>query len=231
MANITPSKPDPRWFALVNDRIFTMPRQRVTGSLIKNQASIPRDNSLFRDHGTSDDVFIDDEESVDLANGNVFLYRENCGSPTKGKCPAPPKMALCLDDRFELTAIPTLTGADILELFGLPKDTKLFRDYESPDEKIVKIGDNIHFKDGPCFLSKSGSHGPKEVSIKINGVDKAITRGEHPVAALKKLGHVDASDELVLVIDNKPQRLPSDDSISICGGEVFISHPCRGTSA
>lgn len=226
-----PRKPNPRWFVLVNDRIVTMPRPRVTGTLIKKQASIPSTNVLFRDHGSPDDVAIKDDETVDLADGNVFYDREGCACLQKADCLAPAKMALCLDDQFELTAIAIMTGADILELFGLPKGTKLFRDVEGPDDEIVRADDKTHFSEGPCFLSKAKSHVPKNVTIKINGLDKEIAVGTYSVSELKKIGGVDAGDELVQVIDNKPHRLPNDASVQICGGEVFISHPCRGTSA
>jgi hypothetical protein len=226
-----PRNPNPRWFALINDRIVTMPRPRVTGALIKKQASIPPANVLFRDCGSPDDVAIKDDETVDLAEGNVFYDREGCACSPKIACSAPAKMALCLDDRFELTAIATMTGADILELFDLPKHTKLFRDFEGPDDEIVEAGSKTHFNDGPCFLSKAKPHGPKNVTIKINGVDKEVAVGTYSVAELKKIGGVETGDELVQVIGNKPHRLPNDGSVQICGGEVFISHPCRGTSS
>ena len=64
--------PAPKWAALVDDEPIPMPRQLVKVAVIKAQAEIPPGSVLIRDYDSSDDTVLTDEETVDLAKGNVF---------------------------------------------------------------------------------------------------------------------------------------------------------------
>lgn len=63
------------------------------------------------------------------------------------------------------------------------------------------------------------------VSVSINSTEHRIARGNHTVAALKKLGGVALADDLEQVIDGRLTPLRDDGSVVIEGGERFVSHP------
>ena len=66
-------------------------------------------------------------------------------------------------------------------------------------------------------------HGP-QVQITINGSEWPIHRGRESVADIKKAGGVPAALELEQIIDGKLTPLADDGSVTIKGGESFISH-------
>ena len=67
-------------------------------------------------------------------------------------------------------------------------------------------------------------HGPT-VLIVVNNENRRIHRGRNTVAEIKKVGEVPAADDLVQVQGGKLEPLPDDGSVTIKGGEQFISHP------
>lgn len=70
-----------------------------------------------------------------------------------------------------------------------------------------------------------------EVHITINGVSKLIHRGRRTVVEIKTVGGVALADELEQVIDGKLTPLPDESSVTIKGGEVFMSHVRSGGSS
>jgi hypothetical protein len=70
-----------------------------------------------------------------------------------------------------------------------------------------------------------------EVHITINSVSKLIHRGRRTVVEIKTLGGVPLADELEQLVDGKLTPLPDDGSVTIKGGEVFVSHVRSGGSA
>jgi hypothetical protein len=70
-----------------------------------------------------------------------------------------------------------------------------------------------------------------EVKITINKVVKLIHRGRHTVVEIKKLGDIPLADELEQLIDGKLTPLPDDGSVTIKGGEIFMSHVRSGGSS
>lgn len=77
----------------------------------------------------------------------------------------------------------------------------------------------------PSTASQTDKETGPIVTITINSKPKEIHRGHQTVAAIKKLGDVPAADELEQVIQGKLTPLPDDGTVTIKGGEVFISHP------
>lgn len=63
-----------------------------------------------------------------------------------------------------------------------------------------------------------------EVRITINGIVKVIHRGRHTVIDIKNLGGIPLADELEQLVDGVLTPLPDDASLTIKGGEVFVSH-------
>lgn len=72
---------------------------------------------------------------------------------------------------------------------------------------------------------------PIEVKITIDKVVTAIRPGRHTVTEIKKLGGVPQADELEQLIDGKLKPLPDDGTVTIKGGEIFMSHVRSGGSS
>ena len=70
-----------------------------------------------------------------------------------------------------------------------------------------------------------------EVTVTINSVARAIHRGRQSVADIKAAGSVALADVLEQVIDGVLTPLANDGSVTIKGGEAFISHVADGGSA
>ena len=219
----------PRWFALVNDRIIPMPRQHVPVAVIKAQAGLAADQALIRDHNSPRDAVLDDAATVDLAHGNVFYSRPRCDVTPQEAGGDPAKMAIAIDDRFELTLLAEQPLEALLGLFALPADTRLFRDYESPNDEHVAPKAILRFKDGPVFYTRGQAEKPVEITI--DDKKYPVRPGKHSVAELKKIGGVAAADELVQIVNDKITPLPDDAEVCIVGSEVFVSHPRKGGSS
>jgi hypothetical protein len=166
-------RPAPKWAALVDDEPIPMPRQLVKAAVIKEQAEIPPGFTLVRDYDSPSDTVLGDEEVVDLAKGNVFYRLEVCDEKPRGHSDAPPKLALFVDDRPEITIDLHQTGKTIRELFGLKEDVELFRDYDSPHDESIGLEDAAPFDKGPVFYTRR--HHVK-LSIIVN--NKRFTEAE-----------------------------------------------------
>lgn len=171
---------DPRWFALINDRIYPAPRRQIPVALLRAFAAVSADQILVRDHQSPNDAIIPDGASVDLAEGNVFVTKSRLESGDAPKCGAPAKMALSMDDRFELTPIGELELGTLLSLFGVGNDTQVFRDLESPNDQIIAPGDKVRFVDGPTFLTRGTQ--PKHIDVSI-----VTTAGAFPSEGFERL--------------------------------------------
>lgn len=218
---------DPRWFALVNDQIKIAPRQVLPVSLLRELASVPSGHVLIRDYESNEDEALEDSAEVDLSEGNVFFTRkhEACG-PVK-KCSAPAKMALSMDDRFEIIQVKELSFSGLRALFNIEEDSRIFRDFESPNDEPITAEEGIVFGDGPVFYTKGDVH-PKEVSITINNTQHSVPSGRMNVQELKELGAVESGDELVQIVNGEIGALGDSDAVCIVGGEIFVSHPRQG---
>jgi hypothetical protein len=144
----------PKWAALVNDRIVSMPRQRVAATVIRHQAGVPADHALVRDHKSPNDPVIADNATIDLAEGNVFYATPACDLKPRPHCASEPKRAYFVDDRWELAEAVAQTGRSIRELFGLGDDVELLRDFESPNDTPVGLDDAAIFSAGPVFITR-----------------------------------------------------------------------------
>src|SRR5438105_7392224 len=66
-----------KWAVVVNDALVLLPR-RVTARLVKEEAGTSPDLTLVRDHGSPNDIPLNDEQKLDLAEGNVFYTLPRC---------------------------------------------------------------------------------------------------------------------------------------------------------
>lgn len=67
-------------------------------------------------------------------------------------------------------------------------------------------------------------HGPI-VTIKVDNKPVHIHRGHTTVAEIKEAGNVPLAYDLNQIVAGKLIPLPDDGSVTIKGGEEFISHP------
>ncbi len=169
--------PDPRWFGLVNDTNFYAPQSRVKARVIKAQAGVPQGHVLVRDMNTPNDIMIDDDEEVNLAEGNIFFSREPARCRT-GRPTGEPKLGWLVNDRPEQTILANQTGQSLADLFSLSPGVKLYRDYESPRDELIAPEDRITFAQGPVFYTRGEECGPQEITIFVNTEPKKVRQTE-----------------------------------------------------
>lgn len=139
--------------------------------VLKEQANIPPGNVLVRDLDGEDDVALRDDEVLDLAEGNVFYAVPACEAPTETRRKAVPKLAFFVDDRPEETLRPDQTATTLRDLFRIPPEAELFRDFESPQDQIIRPDAPLNFTDGPVFYTRR-----KHTRLTIFVNDKAFTQ-------------------------------------------------------
>jgi hypothetical protein len=174
-------KSEARWFALVNDRIVIMPRKVVEVTLLRTLAQVPQDQALVRDYSSPFDVSLPDNGSVDLSEGNVFVLRPRTAENVSIHPPeVSPKLALAVDDKFEIVQITELPIEALKSLFTLPPDVELLRDFESPQDEIIPSGATVRFLDGPTFITRTGA--PKHIDVAVT-----TTSGFFPQEGFERL--------------------------------------------
>ncbi|MCG3147667.1 MAG: hypothetical protein PCFJNLEI_01108 [Verrucomicrobiae bacterium] len=170
-------RPAPKWAALVNDQVVPMPQRHVKASVIREQGGVPYEHILLRDHNSPHDPVIPENSMVDLAEGNVFYSEPACDVKSRPPCDAPPKLAYAVDDRWEVVIRPGQTGRTVRDLFRLPAEVELLRDYESPLDQIVGDDDAANFGDGPVFRTRKRH---EQLMITVNKKRFTIADGVKP---------------------------------------------------
>ncbi len=158
-----------KWFLLTDDTPLAVPAPLVRVSVIKAQASIGADKRLVRDHNSPDDVLLGDDQTVDLREGNVFytLDAAEVGGE-RGRCEEPAKLAVLLDDRAEIIGTLHQSGRSLRELFAVPVDASLFRDFETPRDEPIANDERVEYQDGPVFYARRHHRPPSVLSIIVN---------------------------------------------------------------
>lgn len=157
------SHPQSKQAAVVDDSLFPMPRPKMTARDILDQAGAPKDVVLQRDYNDPVDQVFDDNDVVDLREGNVFKTAPRCAPITYREPHAKPKLAFIVDDVWEVTVTARQTGHSIKRLVGLPDDAALLRDFESPRDEPIANDAPVTFQDGPVFTAKTFT-----LTIKVN---------------------------------------------------------------
>lgn len=142
---------DAKQAALVDDKVFPMPRRHLLARDILDQAGVSNDRVLVRDHGGPHDPHLADDTQVDLGSGNVFRTVTRCDARDQTPCIEPAKLAFVCDDAWEITLIADQTPHSLRRLFDLADNVVLYRDLESPGDVLISPGDRIRFSDGPVF--------------------------------------------------------------------------------
>jgi hypothetical protein len=223
--------PAPKWAALVDDEPIPMPRQLVTVAVIKAQAEIPPDFVLARDYDSPDDAVLADDETVDLSKGNIFYRLAKCETKPSGHCAAPPKLALFVDDRPEVTINPHQTGKTIRELFGFKDDVNLFRDYESPHDEAISLEQPVPFDKGPVFYTRRQQ---MQITIIVNGREKTVTGKTISYEQVVRLAFDSSDPDTIYTVTfkkgppSKPQgSMVAGDVVKLECGMIFNVTPTR----
>jgi len=199
-----------------------MPQREVQAAVIRAQAGIAEGRTLVRDHNSPQDVVIQNDQIVDLAEGNVFYTLAACEVQPRRHCEEPPKLAFFVDDRPEIAIRAEQTGKTIRELFGIALNAKLVRDTEGPADETIEQNDSANFQDGPVFYTRIQ---PALLSITVNaqvfteqdGVKHSMTGQE--IAALV-YPQIPRETRVWLVSDGN-REIGLDEKIEIRGCEVF----------
>ncbi len=211
-----------KWAVLVDDNAIPMPQRDVKATVIRAQACVPNGRTLIRDHNSPHDVIVQDNEIVDLAQGNVFYTLEACEVQPRQACEAPPKLAYFVDDRPEVTLRVDQTGQSIRELFSVSLNANLVRDTEGGIDQPIALVDAVHFKDGPVFYTRAVT---VALSITVNarvftehdGVKHAMTGQE--IAALVYPER--PRETRIWLVSDGNREIGLDERIELQGCEVF----------
>jgi hypothetical protein len=147
-------RPAPKRAIVVNDQLFPMPGRLVKVAAIKEQANIPKDHALIRDHNSPHDVIMPENGTADLAEGTVFYSVPACDVETRPGCEAPAKRVIDVDDRWEIVVKPDQNGRSIRDLFNLPDEVELLKDFESPTDEIIGDDASVNLGDGEVFRTR-----------------------------------------------------------------------------
>ena len=226
--NHTPNcQPASKWMALVNDGGVPAPSRKLNARVLKNQAGAPDDYILIRDHGSSHDVAFEDDDAIDLAEGNVFVTMPRCEYQTRGGCVADPKLAWFVDDHPEITLRNEQTGRTLRELFSLSVATRLFRDFESPKDESVGQETALRFRDGPVFYSRRPGVG---LTITVNKQTFSAADGVKTEMTGREIGNLitDQPCEVKRLVKGQPEiDVPLNAKVAIKGCEEFKVIRCN----
>ena len=148
-------KPASKWFALVNDTLIPMPDRRVNILVLREQANVSEDHAVLRDHDSPNDFVLPGSGTVDLGEGNVFYTQRVCDTKADVACLGPAKLALSVDDEWEVVIKPDQTGQTIRDLFSVSDDVELLREFHSPQEEAIADHESVRFDEGPVFVTKN----------------------------------------------------------------------------
>lgn len=227
-------RPAPKWSVVLGDRLFPMPRRKLAARDILDQAGVGRELVLVRDHGSPNDVVLQDDTLVDLAEGNVFRVIPRCEAGPQPPCTGPAKLAFVCDDEWEVTLIGKQTGHSLKRLLGLPDDAVLFRDYESPDDQPIADDETVELRDGGVFTCRN-QHSAKETKIFVNGREKVVTGKTISYSALVVLafGAIDPNTIYTVTFKHGPPskpegRMVEGDVVKLqCGMHFNVTPTCK----
>lgn len=219
-------QPASKWMALVNDENVNAPTRRVKARVLKDQAGVPENHVLVRDHGSEHDIAFGDDDVLDLAEGNVFVTMPRCDYQPRGGCVAQPKLAWFIDDHPEVTLRSDQTGRTLRELFGLTVAVRLFRDLESSPDESVKPDAVLRFVDGPVFYTRRAGIG---LTITVNKQTFNTTDGVKPEMSGREIANLitDQPAEVKRLINGGEVDVPLNATVKIEGCEEFKVIRCN----
>lgn len=163
-----------KWFAHINDTRIPAAQRSVLVRVLKTQASVPDGHVLVRDHNSPNDVALEDDQTIDLGEGNVLYTVPKCDLQPRGHCAESAKLAFSVDDRVEITTRPDQTGKGLRDWFGIAADRDLFRDHESAVDESIEDGASVMFSKGPVLVTREA----KDKGLKIIVNNKPFTKAD-----------------------------------------------------
>ena len=217
---------NPRWGALIDDKIVIAPSKTVSTSVMLELAGLNPKDSLFRDFNTPVDIELTNNQNIDLSEGNVFYTRRKCKNKDSGSPKATPKFAFFVDDRFEIVTVDRVSYNGFCGLFKI-NNIDLYRDYESPKDELIEENSVIYFKDGPTFYTKDKKC--KNIKIIVNGREKVVQKVELSYKEIVELAFGSTGNNAIVYTvtyskgpeENKYGDMVSGDVVKIKEGMVF----------
>ncbi|MCB1064457.1 MAG: hypothetical protein KDN20_16255 [Verrucomicrobiae bacterium] len=211
-----------KWAALINDRLVPMPGRHVTETILRDQASIPPDEVIVRDHNDPNDPVIEPGNEIDLAKGEVFYTLPKCDVGTNRKpCKAPAKRLIVVNDRHEIVIRSDQSGKTIRDLFGLGFEVTLFSDLESQNDQSIDPEDPASLDEGNVFITREA--GGLKITVnnqpfrEAEGVKEMMTGAE-----IAKLVFPNAKNPTVKEITpGEKAEVPLNKAISIENCDAF----------
>ena len=179
--NTQNGQPASKWLAIVNDTSIPMPERHVRIAALREQANVPSDYALLRDYDSPNDLVMPDNGIADLGEGNVFYTEPVCDIEPCTGCMEPAKLAISVNDRWELIIKPDQTGRTIRDLFNLPEDSELLRDLHSPHDETIGDDEPANFTAGPIFVTKKVA-----TTVKVNNNPVKFNRRQVTGLEIKK---------------------------------------------
>lgn len=231
-----------KWAAKVNDSPVFFPRESITVEVLKEQAGIPLDHILIRDHDTAVDVELKNGRSLNLAEGNVFYTRENCSYTPKEGYLGKAKLAWFIDDCMVVSTVSEQSESTLKGLFDLDKRIQLLRDNRSPNDTPFNDEDVIRFIDGPVLITQfdlmkhcecnEPSPTVRTYRIKVQETKYTVNSPQLTGSEILKLsGHDPKSYMLNQRINRRFEPVGLDDVVDFtqCGIERFTTLPNEQT--
>ena len=178
---------------------------------IKKTASIPAADRLDQE---VNNVLtpLPQDGSVTIAGGEVFVS-------------SPAEIEITANGKSYKTSRGAHSVAAIKKLADVPAADVLQQDINGMMTVLVDDG-TVTLNGGEVFMSL-----PAEVQITVDGKQYKIKRGIEQVSAIKKVANVPAAHQLDQDINGVLTPLDQNGTVTINGGEVFVSFPATGSSS
>jgi len=202
----------------------------------------PSDQLLFEVDGDID-IPVSPTDLIVLKGGEVFSIGDGCprisDNPTVRK-----DVNLVVNNQACAPVAHShhakLTGAEIKVRAGIQQGDELWIDLKGLADERVNDAQRLIMREGYTFFARAAdhdegeeccSHGRASVLVTVNGNSHTIQVGKYTVTDLKLRFGVPADYEFDQVTDGKFTGLGNEVIVSICGGEVFVSHVRQGASS
>lgn len=215
----------------------------VQGTLLLGLVQLaPHDQLLFEVDGDID-IPVSPDDLIALQGGETFSIGDGC--PRISDNPIVRKdVKLAVNDQEvdpgHHVKHAKLTGAEIKTRAGTSPDEELWLDLKGLADERVSDTQCLILREGYRLFTKKkdqangcdcSEQGPHTVRVSVNSVEHSITAGKHAVSELKRIFGVPADYDFDQVLDGKFTSISNDAVLTICGGEVFVSHVCQGASS
>jgi hypothetical protein len=195
----------------IDGKLYNVASGSHTVTELKKKASIHASDRLQQD---VDGILkaLPDDGSVQLSGGEVFVS-------------APAEVDIVVNGASHKIHRGTESVAAIKKIAGVPPADALQQDLGGVLKPLPDDG-HVTINGGEVFMSL-----PSEVFITVDGKQHKIKRGTEPVSAIKKIANVPPAYQLDQDINGVLTPLDQNGTVTIDGGEIFVSFPATGSSS